>query len=277
MTRLGAIMSFISALELVDPGKANFTPEGCRSHHDIIRFVHEKAVGAMFQLSNIRFRKVGGSRKLNIGIPMLFYVIDVGGGFSDGIGDQAEVDLNDIQSEPLRALFNGLTHPDIQWGTFSHFDWESHDKVVMSGGYISPDSVMFASHAIISDRYANLNLRFGYHFVVIDTVCSSKEADNYILLRFSGGGADIEKRRLRALFLSRIFKRLGFDVTRKSDLIDARYFNDDHSGTAHTLDMVGRLLGATRLMDMYLKNETMVDTYADAFMQGRYHFSSVEL
>lgn len=277
MNRLGAVMGFISALELVDPDGDNFTPEGCRSHHDIIRFVHEKSVDAMFRLSNIRMRKVGGSKKLDIGIPMLFYVIDVGGGFAEGIGDRSRADLSDIESAPLRALFCGLTHPGIQWGDFSHFDWASHDKVVMSGGFISPDSAMFASHAVISDRYANLNLRFGYHFVVLDAVCGDREEDNYILLRFAGGGADMEKRRLRAVFLSRIFKRLGFDVTRKSDLIDARYTADSKANTARTLDMVGRLLGATRLMDMYLKDENMVDTYADEFMQGRYHFSSVDL
>ena len=62
MRRLKAVMGFISPLELVDPARANFTPHGCRSHHDIIRFVHEKAVGEMFELSNIRFRKVGARR-----------------------------------------------------------------------------------------------------------------------------------------------------------------------------------------------------------------------
>lgn len=277
MKRLGAVMSFISALELVDPQSDNFTPEGCRSHHDILRFVHQKAVDAMFQLSNIRLRKVGGSRKLKFGIPMLIYVIDVGGGFTEGVGEQLELDSTHIASQPLRALIGGLTHPDIRWGHFSHFDWESYDKVTLSGGSANPDSVMFASHAIISDRYANLNLRFGYHFVILDTVCSPEETDNYILLRFSGGGADIEKRQLRAVFLSRVFKRLGFDVTRKIDLIDARYAGDSQANTARTLDRVGRLLGATRLMDMYLKDQSMVDAYVDEFMQGRYHFSSVDL
>lgn len=277
MKRLGAVMSFISALELVDAQSDNFTPEGCRSHHDILRFAHQKAVEAMFQLSNIRFRKVGGSRKLKFGIPMLFYVIDVGGGFTEGVGDRVELDSSHIASRPLRALIGGLTHPDIQWGHFSHFDWESYDKVTLSGGSANPDSAMFASHAIISDRYANLNLRFGYHFVILDTVCSPAGADNYILLRFSGGGADIAKRRLRALFLSRIFQQLGFDVTRKIDLIDARYGAGSQANTARTLDRIGRLLGATRLMDMYLKDETMVDAYVDEFMAGRYHFSNVEL
>ena len=157
------------------------------------------------------------------------------------------------------------------------FDWASHDKVVMSGGYINPDSIMFASHAIISDIYANLNLRFGYHFVVLDAVCGPDDADNHILLRFSGGGADVEKRRLRALFLHRAFQRLGFDVTRKSDLIDARHGADSQPNIERTLDLTGRLLGATRLMDMYLKDERMADAYVDEFMAGRYHFSNVEL
>lgn len=277
MNRLGAVMSFISPLELVNPGKKNFSPEGCRSHHDIIRFVHEKAVAAMFQLSNIRFRKIGGSKKLSIGIPMVFYVIDVGGGLVDDSNSSSDATLRDIKSLPLRALFKGLTHTDIQWGDFSHYDWASHDKVVMSGGSIRPDSVMLASHAIVSGSYANLNLRFGYHFVILDAVCGDKDTAPYILLRFSGGGADIEKRKLRALFLSRIFNRLGFDVIRKIDLIDASYSNGSEEDVSRTLDMVGRLLGATRLMDMYLKDESMVESYVDEFMQGRYHFSTVDL
>lgn len=61
-------------------------------------------------------RKVGGSKKLNIGIPMLFYLIDVGGGVSEGASRKSGVDSTDIISVPLRALFSGLTHPDIRWG-----------------------------------------------------------------------------------------------------------------------------------------------------------------
>jgi pyruvate,water dikinase len=63
--------------------------------------------------------------------------------------------------------------------------------------------------AVISATHANLNLRFGYHVVVLDAVCGQVSADNYIVLRFSGGGADIEKRRLRAIFLSRVVNGWG--------------------------------------------------------------------
>jgi pyruvate,water dikinase len=272
MRRLDAVMGLISTLRLIDPAADNFKPEGCRSLHDIVRFAHEKAIQAMLDLGNRKFRKVGGSRKLKSGIPMYIYVLDVGGGFKQGLSDDKTIDIDDITSDPMLAVFKGLRHPNIQWSEFSHFDWAEHDKIVMSGGIISPESAMFASHAVISADYANLNLRFGYHFVIVDTACGDQPDDNYILFRFSGGGADIDKRLLRAKFLSTILYRLDFEVTQKSDLIDARFTGADREMTLEKLDMLGRLLGAARLMDMYLRNESMVAAHAEAFMNGRYHF-----
>jgi len=43
-------------------------------------------------------------------------------------------------------------------------------------------------------------------------------------------------------------------VDKKSDLIEGRLKGEDKKTTEHKLDMTGRLLGATRLMDMYLKD-----------------------
>jgi pyruvate,water dikinase len=40
--------------------------------------------------------------------------------------------------------------------------------------------------------------------------------------------------------------------------------------------MVGRLLGATPLMDMVLKDAAMVESFVDDFMKGRYRFASEE-
>ncbi|MGD2273033.1 MAG: hypothetical protein PVI06_21730, partial [Desulfobacterales bacterium] len=274
MRRLSYIMSFVSSLKLVDPQASDFKTEGCRSLHDIIRFAHEKAVREMFHLSDRRMRKIGGSRKLRSDIPMLFYVLDVGGGLRESRKEEKEVKIDDIISTPMQAVMRGLSHPDIHWGDFTHFDWAEHDRIVMSGGIISPEAAMFASYAVVSNDYANLNLRFGYHFVIVDSVCGDSAEDNYILFRFSGGGADYYKRHLRADFLSRILERLEFEVTRKSDLVDGRFKGGNPNVMMQKLDMVGRLLGATRLMDMYLKDESMVEKYTEEFLQGRYHFAS---
>ena len=276
MRKLRSVMDFVSPLELIDPHADNFTPEGCRSLHDIIRFSHEMAVREMFQIGSRRVRKIGGAKQLNYDIPMHFYVLDVGGGLRKSSTDLKAVTFEDITSVPLKAVLKGLGHPDIRWGEFTHFDWAEHDKIVMSGGIISPKAAMFASHAVVSDDYLNLNLRFGYHFVVLDAICTHTPADNYVLFRFSGGGADIYKRTLRADFLNQVLQRLGFDVNRKSDLIDAQLQGEEKIAMEDKLDMVGRLLGATRLMDMYLKDESMVEGFVEDFMNGRYHFATVD-
>jgi pyruvate, water dikinase len=277
MRKLDYIMKFVSTLDLVDPQDPSFAPQYCRSFHDIIRFAHEKAVQEMFHLSDNRLRRLSLAKKLVTHIPMNFFVLDVGGGLKETSRSQKEISIDDVYNGAMRSVWAGLSHPDIQWGSFSHFDWEAHDRIVMSGGIASPKSTMFASHAVISNDYMNLNLRFGYHFVIVDALCGHEISDNTILFRFSGGGADMDQRMLRTDFLSQVLRRLGFDVTVVSDLIDGRLNAQDEALTRHALDMLGRLLGATRLMDMYLKDASMIEGFVDDFMQGRYHFASTDM
>jgi pyruvate,water dikinase len=203
-------------------------------------------------------------------------VVDVGEGLKEGSAEKEEVNIEDTTSVPMRAIFKGLTHPDIHWGQFTHFDWAEFDRIVMAGGIISPESPMFASYAIVAKDYLNINLRFGYHFVIVDTICSDQAEENYAMIRFAGGGADFYQRSLRARFLKSVLERLGFEVDQKSDLVDGELKEEDKRALEQKLDMLGRLMGATRLMDMYLKDESMVETYVEEFMEGRYHFASSE-
>jgi len=274
--KLKYVIDFISPLRLTDPQAESFVPEGSRSLHDILRFTHEKAVQEMFHMGDRRIRKTGSAKKLISHIPMLFFIIDVGEGIRQDTKERKTVKIDDVLSTPMNAVFKGLSHPEIKWSTFTHFDWAEYDKIIMSGGIISPEAAMFASYAVLSDDYLNLNLRFGYHFVIVDSICGDKAEYNYILFRFSGGGADFDKRSLRADFLSGVLLRLGFHVDKKSDLIEGRLNGEDKKTTEHKLDMTGRLLGATRLMDMYLKDNAMVESYIEEFINGRYHFATEE-
>ena len=181
-----------------------------------------------------------------------------------------------VISAPMRAIFRGLSHPDIHWSEITHFDWEEYDKIAMHGAIISTDAAQFGSYAILSNDYLNLNLRFGYHFVILDTICGGEEDQNHILFRFSGGGGNIHGRSLRATFISGVLERLGFMVEIKGDLVDGQFKVGTRETILQQLDMVGRLLGATRLMDMYLKDATRVQGFVDDFMKGRYHFTSIE-
>ncbi len=274
MTKLRYVINFSAKLKLTDPGSNDFVPEGCRSLHDIIRFAHETAVKEMFLSGNRKGSRKKGAKKLVCPIPMLFYVLDVGRGIKPEHKDQETIRPEDIAGIPMQAVLKGLCDPGICWSETTHFDWESYDKIVMAGGIISADDAQFGSYAIVSKQYLNVNFRFGYHFVILDTMCSSCEQDNYILFRFSGGGGSPAGRSLRADFIKGVLTRLGFMVEIKSDLIDAEFKNGSLPTMKKTLDTVGRLLGATKLMDMYLKENMDMTCLIDEFMDGRYDFRS---
>ena len=62
----------------------------------------------------------------------------------------------------------------------------------------------------------------------------------------------------------------------QSDLVDGEFRHGNLSTMEKTLDMIGRLLGASKLMDMYLKKEQDLDILINEFMTGRYDFRSVQ-
>ncbi len=270
MVKLQYVMNFAAKLKLTNPESDSFKPEACRSLHDIIRFTHETAVREMFSIGDRKGGRKKGAKKLICDIPMLFYILDVGFGVVNSKNKILKPE--DIASVPMKAVLKGLSHPGICWSETSHFDWEEYDRIVMAGGIISADSPMFGSYAVLSKEYLNVNFRFGYHFVILDTICSPLKEDNYILFRFSGGGGTPEGRIIRADFIKGILTRLGFMVQVKSDLIDAQFKHGSLKTMEKTLDMTGRLLGATKLMDMYLKKDLDIQFLIDEFMNGRYDF-----
>ncbi|WP_321494674.1 PEP/pyruvate-binding domain-containing protein [uncultured Desulfobacter sp.] len=278
MDKLGFLIRFCADLKLTDPDSKDFNPDACRSMHDIIRFVHETAVREMFFLGQRKGTRKKGARQLISGLPMLFYVLDVGSGNESGLifpsEKNAVLGMEELVCIPMKALFKGMSHPDICWDEASHFDWESYDKIVMAGGIISADSPQFGSYAVVSRTYMNLNLRFGYHFVILDCICTHPREENYILFRFSGGGGNSGGRWRRAAFIAGVLEKIGFITQVTSDLIDGRVMGVDETRIQEILDLTGRLLGATKLMDMYLKEEADVEEYVTAFMGGQYDFRS---
>ena len=268
---LREVLKFISPLELMDPAGENFTPEGCRSMHDIIRFCHEKAVQAMFSAGRPGTGR--GALKLSADLPLDVFLFDVGGGIAQGAENDGTVPLGEINSIPFQALWRGLGHPDIQWKQ-KPFDWEAYDKIELAGGIPpSRDSFAFASYAVIGVDYLHFNIRFGYHFTIVDVLCGENTSENYCLLRFAGGGGDFDRRSLRIDFITRILEQLEFIVEKKGDMLEARLSCLESSELEKTLDMLGRLLGATKLMDMVLQDQQMVLRCVDDFFNGRYSFS----
>ncbi len=268
---LKEVLGFIAPLELIEPAAKNFIPEGCRSMHDIIRFCHEKAVQSMF--STGRPGTGRGALKLVADLPLDVFLFDVGGGIAAGKQESGDVPFAEITCVPFLALWRGLDHPDVQWKQ-KPFDWDAYDKIELAGG-IPParDSFAFASYAVIGSDYLHFNIRFGYHFTIVDVLCGESATENYCMLRFAGGGGDFDHRSLRIDFITSILEQLEFAVEKKGDMLEGRLAGLESSVMQDKLDMLGRLLGATKLMDMVLENEQMVILCVDDFFNGRYSFS----
>ena len=276
MRKLKGIVGFILPLNLINHKSPDFRPESCRTMHDIIRFCHEKAMQNMFSLGDKKRGSARGAKHLATSIPLSIYVLDVGGGIDEQSISEASITMDDVVSVPMLKVWEGLSDSCIKWDQGEHFDWGEYDNVVLGGGIINKDSPSLASYAILSGEYMNLSMRFGYHFVIIDALASANSATNYITFRFSGGGGDDEGRFLRAEFLKNVLERLDFDVKVKGELVDAEFRHGDRNNILSRLPTLGRLLGATRLMDMRLDKNSDIPGLANQFMEGRCDFVSEE-
>ncbi len=65
---------------------------------------------------------------------------------------------------------------------------------------------------------------------------------------------------------------MGFKVERKIDLVRGQMKKYTMDQIADTLDMLGRLLGAVRLLDMVLADDQQVQWYVEEFFKGNYAF-----
>jgi pyruvate,water dikinase len=265
-TRLQRVMEFVSPLHLTDPASPGFAPQGCRSLNDLVRFVHEKGMVEMFSLVDRHGRGLGRARRLDTDLPLVMYVLDLENGISPEAGPGKDVRPQFITSEPMRACWQGLSHPDVAWDkSLLHIDWEEFDRV--SAGLMSLRSAALASYAIISRDYLHLVLRFGYHFAVLDTLCREDPEANYITFRFKGGGGSFENRLLRIQLIQIILEWAGFVVHTRGDLLEARFQRREASRILSRLTLLGLLQGKTRLLDIILTSSEQVLQLAEDFKE----------
>ena len=271
-----AALKKIAPLNLLDPKQDNFNPDACRTIHDIIRFAHEMAMRKMFRISDDIKSKENIAIRLYSSLPLSIYVIDLGGGLS--IDPEArEAQKEDVISVPFKALLNGMTHKDIEWSGDIGINWGGFASIVAESVFRDPlkeGRMGGPNYAVISGEYLNFNSRLGYHFATIDTYCGPVVNDNYITFYFKGGAADIGRRSRRATLIALILKKLLFRVEQKGDMIRGELKKYDRALIEKKLDMIGRLLGSVRLLDMVLSDDGQIDWYVEEFFKGNYTFAA---
>lgn len=270
---LRRILKIVSELHLVDPMMQNFSVAGCRTYHDLLRFAHESAVQEMVHLGSDERQLVQGSivRRMDLPIPTGILVIDIGGGLTPDAPQTGEIPLEAVASTPFRAILQGMLHPRV---------W--HQQPMSVGFRDLMNSMFNADHdmaakqytghniAVIGADYVNLCFRLGYHYNIIDAHCGPAEQNNHLYYRFLGGATDMAKRSRRTAMIALILKEFEFSIQSKGDLITARLSHIPQSEAENTLDILGRLVGFTRQLDVRMESDEIVRQYAEAFLQGDY-------
>jgi pyruvate,water dikinase len=259
---LRRVLKKIEPLNLFEPLDDNFTPQGCRTYHDLTRFVHEKAVETIIDLNfyhaHHRDTQAG---QLVWDYPLDLILIDVGGGIEGehDIGIRPE----QIRSIPMQTLLRGMSHPGI---------WDMSPMKIDFGSFMSsltrtpptgnsqPEEVG-RNLAVISTEYANINFRLGYHYTVIDAYLSDNILDNHIYFRFSGGVTDTTRRSRRTSLLNKILSHYDFLCEQHGDIIVARLKRMNKESMLKRLFLLGLLIGFTRQLDVKMVSDAKIPVY----------------
>jgi pyruvate,water dikinase len=271
----GFLNERILALNLVDPQAISFSPKSCRTIHDIVRFVHEKAVLSMFEIGDGLARKSAKSTAtLKTDVPLNLRVLNLGGGMAKTAEERTVVRPEDIASLPFQALWRGVTSPGIRWTGRNQVSVAGFASVVASslsqGGGPARRELGADNYLMVATNYLCLNARLAYHFAMVDAMIGEAAENNYVNFRFRGGGAGVERRSLRAQFLAQVLLKHNFGVNSQGDLVTAWLRRYPLDASERGLELIGKLMGCARQLDMVLNSTDDVSKYATKFLQHDY-------
>jgi len=270
---LRRLLRFILPLNLVNPDSPDFSPQGCRTFHDIIHFCHEMAVDELAHFQERR-RGLGAirTRLMTLGVPMDVRALDIGGGLSPDAGPHPSP--AQVLSEPFALFLRGLVDPQA-WAaqTPSLGMRDILAGVPRSMNMLAaPADALGANLAIVGRDYINVSLRLGYHFSVIDAHLGEDGYRNYVYFRFVGGLADRTRRRRRARFISDVLTAMDFKVAVNGDLVIGRLKLADSEVLRAALVVLGALTAFSRQQDTGLHSDVdgreLYRQFAAAFLDG---------
>jgi|GEM_PF-3506190 len=265
------VIELTAPLHLDDPRSFDFRVEHCKTLHDCARFAHQKAMTEMFSISELPREERKRCRQLKWKCPMEVKIIDVGNAIKT---DKIAVSVDEVDSPPFVALVEGMSDPRVRWAGPVGFDLKGFMSVVVTS---AADDQRYGEPAcaIIAEEFVHFYTRLAYHFSVVDAMCSELVDQNYIRFCFFGGAAVAERRERRVLFLATVLKYHDFQTHVEGDRVEAFLGKRPKQVIEDTLVMLGRLLIASRQLDMLMEDEKVALAYANAFLSGDYGFDFV--
>jgi len=268
---LARMAEMIFALHLTDPRQDDFAPKSCRTWHDILRFCHETALNEMFSLNERnRLQSAKNVFKVQSNLPFSLYLLDI---FGDVVGAHRwEYVLPEyVQSLPFQKLWTGMTDPAVSWSGADHA-LKAHDflSAMLRTPMYGDMATDTRSYAVVARDYLNLSLSMGYHYIVLDCYLSEDTFVNYVSLSFKGGAAAMRKRNLRVAFIARLLSHMNFTVTTSNDFLTARLKAETAEELGEKLTVIGRIFGVSRLLDIAMEDEEMVEQCVTRFEMHDY-------
>ncbi len=267
---LGRLLRLISPLHLLDPQSDEFKPAACRTYHDITRFIHEKAVEELIQLSEKQgARYLSAPKRLETTLPLGLMVIDGGGGTTCA-PEAPAVKVEQIVCLPLKELLLGMGGLGM---------WCTEPVAVDLGSFMSSFTRTFSASlarpeeigrnlVVVLEHYMNINMRLGYHFTIIDAYIAETINDNYIYFRFLGGVTEFIRRSRRAAFIAKVLQHYDFRVEVHGDLVVGRLKKLSQQRMTARMRMLGGLVGYTRQLDARMHSDGDVDHHVQIFLQA---------
>ena len=264
------VAGLIVPLNLVDRRSSKFKPENCLTYNDISRFAHEKAIQAMFDLMDeVAQGRVPALKllKLKTALPLNLHLVDLGDGLAS---HETPVPPEAIRSRPMRALWQGISHPGITWAGPVPVNVGGFLHVLGQAAINPPPKFWDKTYAIVAANYVNYACRLGYHFQSVDSYIGYASSNNYINFTFKGGAADDVRRIRRIRLIALVLERLGFKMEIFGDVIRARFRRRPAPEMEDRLNLLGRLMAYVRQMDMLMKDDNISQVLAERFLAGHY-------
>lgn len=262
---LEKVFERVAPLNLVAPDAENFTPEHCKTFHDITRFSHEKAMSEMFSIGMEQDFDECPAVPLKAGIPVDAHLIDLGGGLRENV---SKATAEDILSIPFFAFLKGMK--GMRWPGPRPADVKGFLGMVANTASIPEAELRETaerSYAIVSGNYMNFSIRLGYHFSAVEAYTGENSNDNYIKFIFKGGGATTDRRRRRIHLITEILKKMDFTVDVKGDVMNALLLKYRQADMEKRLEVMGKLTAYTKQLDMVMYNDAVMDMFIEDFIR----------